>query len=495
MKKINKFLAFGLVAGVLVLPLPTKAIEKTENIYTHVNYEGEVKKSLVNNHLYMDQTGNIEDMSLLDSIVNLNGDETFTTDGNKVTWKGLGKDIFYQGVTTSELPMSIRITYSLDDKVLNAKDMVGKKGKVKIEYKFFNNSFLKSKNMYMPFTVMVATTMNNKENRGIKVVNGKVIDTGNKSYLVGLSSPGLYESMNLKEFKDFDKVIIEYETTSFSLNETYVVATPKLLDEMDFSVFDKMNDLYNSIHLMGNSMDKIESGAIALENGAEALVAGSKEIVDSLKTVKDAIGQLENGAGQLDAGILQVIAALDGASSMLDDPKINGSVANIQYLIGQNEQMISYLRQAGEIQNEQMIQLLEGNVTALTSVLETLNDMKTKITGMLSELHTALNTIEAGTRDLGANLTKVKTGVSKLHSGSLELNAGIVTLQTGVKTLSSGITELNQKGINVLENQVTHFNDYSKKARELAKLAEGYNGFASDNAEKSTFIYKIDGLG
>ncbi len=39
--------------------------------------------------------------------------ETYSTDGNKLTWDTDGKDIYYQGTTEQALPVSMKFTYYL----------------------------------------------------------------------------------------------------------------------------------------------------------------------------------------------------------------------------------------------------------------------------------------------------------------------------------------------------------------------------------------------
>ena len=46
----------------------------------------------------------------LKDIENVKGDETFTQSGNKVTWQADGNDIFYQGTSESELPVTQKLT-------------------------------------------------------------------------------------------------------------------------------------------------------------------------------------------------------------------------------------------------------------------------------------------------------------------------------------------------------------------------------------------------
>ena len=46
--------------------------------------------------------GDLSDVSDLKDIKNVKGDETFSQDGDELTWNTEDKDIYYQGTTTKE---------------------------------------------------------------------------------------------------------------------------------------------------------------------------------------------------------------------------------------------------------------------------------------------------------------------------------------------------------------------------------------------------------
>lgn len=50
------------------------------------------------------------------------------------------KDIYYQGTSDKNLPVSMKVTYYLDGKEISPKKLVGKSGKVKIRYEYENHS-------------------------------------------------------------------------------------------------------------------------------------------------------------------------------------------------------------------------------------------------------------------------------------------------------------------------------------------------------------------
>lgn len=110
-----------------------KDVDKDETVYVFAKANGDVDNILVNETLKnRDKSDKIEDTTDLKDIVNVKGDETFTQNGNKITWDAAGNEISYQGTTDKELPVSVKATYYLDGNEISPEDLAGKSGKVKI---------------------------------------------------------------------------------------------------------------------------------------------------------------------------------------------------------------------------------------------------------------------------------------------------------------------------------------------------------------------------
>ena len=75
-------------------------IGKEESVYLFSDASGKVHDTLVSDHLInKDKADRIEDQSSLSDIENVKGDETFSQNGEKLTWQADGHDIYYQGTS------------------------------------------------------------------------------------------------------------------------------------------------------------------------------------------------------------------------------------------------------------------------------------------------------------------------------------------------------------------------------------------------------------
>jgi len=523
MKK--KFLIGVLLTS--LLPMNVLALDKSENIYVNLDNSGKPYQTIINSHIHNTSFGELKDTTNLKNILNINGKETFELDNQNLTWNAFGNDIIYRGTSEKELPIKVDIKYYLDDEEKKIDDIIGQSGKVKIKINFTNDMYFKSKDMYAPFVVTVGTILDNT-NKNIEVTNGKVINTGTKNLLFSISAPGLYESTDIKEFKELNEITITYETTSFKLSDIYMIAKPKLLDENDLNVFDKMGELNSSINLIQENMDKIEQGSKALKKGTDALLSGSSEITNSLKEVSIAISKLQSGSIKLDDSLKEVISAITKAQDTLQNKDIEGSISQLVYLKDLNKSAIENLTKTNETLkpmyeqyidysqidlinlglnenqikeiltlkqtyegNTNLISLLQANNEALTKMITSLTELSKEMNSLLTLLKEALIQIEQGEQSLSDGISKLKSGIDKLYNGSISLNKGIKTLGNGINTLNSGIIELNDRGINTLSSMTNRYYNGSRKIEKWLKLKNEFKGFGSDNANDTTFIYKV----
>ena len=288
---IKKIIVCTLILSGLFQTTGVYALTKDESVYVKLNENGDVQSTSITEHLN-DYSGNIiNDKTTLNNIKNINGSEKFNLEGNDLIWETKGNDIFYQGKYNKDLPISIDVKYYLDGEEKTVNEMLGKKGNIRIDLTYKNNSYKnmningKSEKMYVPYMIVTTTLLNNDDNKNISVTNGKVIDNGVGSIVMAMSTPGLDESLKLNDLKDFNKVEINYYTESFELNSIYSVVTTSLFEDNSLNIFGEVNNLYKSIDLLQSNMDTI--------------VGASKELSDGTSQMNEGITQLNTRVQEL----------------------------------------------------------------------------------------------------------------------------------------------------------------------------------------------------
>ena len=285
MKKIfKKSIIWLLIVSSFIEATPVWALTKEENIYTKLNSNGTVTSKVIYEHLKGFNSPIVNDKTLLNNINNINGNEDYTKEDNKLTWTTKGNDIYYNGTTDKELPIKVNIKYYLDEKEYQAKDILGKKGHIKIIIKYENtlkkNVIINNKmeTLYTPFVIATTSFLSNTTNKNIQITNGKVIDNGNASIILGISSPGLYESLNMEQLKGIDTIELSYDTESFELSSIYAVATSKVLEDDDLNILNQLKGLYNKIDLLQSNMNLLVDGSKQIANGTEELNSAVRNI-------------------------------------------------------------------------------------------------------------------------------------------------------------------------------------------------------------------------
>lgn len=376
------------------------SLYKDESVYVKADASGKVNETTVTEWLKNPNNGKTEDVTELQNVENVKGDETYTTGSEgSVSWKSEGKDIYYQGTTDKELPVDVEITYTLDGKKVEAKDLKGKDGKLEMKVQYTNQSKEtvdvsgESVEMYTPFAMVTAMMLPNDEYTNVTIDHGKIVSDGDKNIVVGLGFPGLEENLNL-EGKDIDIDIpdsftITADVKNASVGPTMTVASSDVLEQFGLDEIDSFDDLSDSVG--------------ELENAAEQLTDGSAKAADGSSALADGSNTLATGAGTL----------ADGTSA------------------------------------------LATGVKTLADGVNTLNSKSGDLTKGVSDLATGVNDYTGGVSDLADGSSKVSAGAEGLKNGLETAQTGIEGLAEGVGTLRGGFEgdgTKNNPGANNLAN-------------------------------------------
>ena len=560
-KYLKKVINTTLAGAILFSTVPVSALTKKETVYTKLNSDGSVSDITVNDHLINnDKLENIDDLTDLKEIMNISGDESFTLNGNKLSFKAISNDIIYTGTTDKELPIKIDIKYYLNNEEKDVNDIIGATGKVKIVFNYRNISSCYrnvngvNKVLYTPFVITTGMILNNEYNSNIKVTNGKAISNGNSNIIVGIATPGLADSLGLQELNNLNKITISFETTRFEMPTVYSVATPKIIDNDDLKIFDKLTSISTSVDKLQTSIDSIEQGANDLLEGITKIDIGNNAIHDNLKLVTEKITELEQGSLKLEQGLETILEKLSSSESLLNNYISSESVTDMKLLIKSNTDTIEKLKTTNQNlkdtydlfglsnltnemimsldattysrlgltltpeeitaknlqlivvkatyensyeSNTKLITLLEKDNEAVATTLQTLNNASSNITKLMTTLTVALNDAKEGSKKIVDGTKNLKEGMELLTSNSKTLALGTDNLLDGGKKLTLGISDFNTKGINELSKYANKINNMAATSKELVKLSQSYGTFTMNNNKTNSetkFIMTIPAI-
>ncbi|MEE1033265.1 MAG: hypothetical protein U0L06_01695, partial [Agathobacter sp.] len=465
--------------------------DKDESVYLISDANGNVDKTIVVDHLKnKDKKDTIEDASNLKDITNVNGKETFDQNGDKITWQADGNDIYYQGTSSDEPPVSQKVTYYLDDKEISPEDLAGKSGKVKIRFDYTNNTtFTETVNgeqqtVSVPFAAVTALVLGDGF-KNVEVTNGKVEANDTTNVVLGYALPGLKDSLGIKdEDLDDDVTIPEYvevtadvEDFSLSTAMTFVVNASDFVssDGIDTSSLDDMigdlqdatkqlkdgsstladgaDTLSDGVGTLQSSLGTFADGMGSLQDGLKSYTAGASKINDGINTLGNSTGSLASGATQLNNGAKSLAAGtgtLSKGAATLDDgaatlksgaDKVNSGASNLKDGASKVNAGAASLMDGAVKANAGASSLKDG-AAKVNAGASSLKDGAAKVNEGASSLKDGASQVDAGASSLKDGVDKVNAGAANLKDGADKVNAGAANLKDGASDLSDGVNEL-----------------------------------------------------
>ena len=256
-------MAVVLGAGTVMAAASTgdNGLQKEETVYVNTTAGGEVTDVTVSDWLKNSgdsSNSEVKDASDLQDIKNVKGDETFTQNGNDLTWSTDGKDIYYQGKTEKNLPVSVGIKYYMDGTEVSPEALAGKTGHLKMEVTYTNTSKTtktvngKKTDIYSPFVMVTGMILSTDNFSNITVDNGKVISDGSRNVVVGFGMPGMKESLDMSsdiadEVNIPEGFTVEADVTDCEMNSTFTVALTDIFKDIDLNDVDGLDELKDSM--------------------------------------------------------------------------------------------------------------------------------------------------------------------------------------------------------------------------------------------------------
>ena len=534
----NKIIAGGVILAILVMQtIPVFGVAKDETVYTKVKNNGEIYQTIVNTHLKnIEELEELGDISILEDIENVNGNEEFTQNGNKMVWKANKKDIYYQGKTDKEIPIKCEITYKLDGEEISADEIAGKSGLVEITVKYENKDEHevqingKTEKMYTPFVVVLGTIVDNAKASNISVSSGKIIDNGKNTIVAGIALPGMQESLgvNKEDIEIPNSITITLDATEFEMENMYSYITPKIFENSDIENLDKLDELYDQMNLLKSASTQIVKGATSLNEGVSTLSNKTNKFSEAVKTYTDGVNtvnvnyqKIDNGIQTLDNGVTTLkngansinkgVNELSTGITSLNQGVKAGKTQAEQTLTDSKESLlkgIDLLIQGKDQETagiEQVVKL--GNTSLGTGI-------KTSINQNLSNVNTAINQVlqnenleftEAQKQAIGQVLVQldttainnqIDTAVQTATNKEIETIEGISNSKDGIKenlkTMKTQSETQFDQGISAISNGFDQIIEGTNTLQSAVdnKLAKGtselYNGTESLKQGSST---------
>lgn len=360
-------------------------------------------------YVFNDASGNKNHITVNEKITDANGNETL----NKTE-------------SSENAPVTMKVTYKLDGKEIKPEDLAGKSGKVTIRFDYTNNQKKtvtvngKKQTVCVPFTMITGMMLPTDVFSNVEVTNGKLTKVGDNIVAVGMTMPGLKDTMNLKfNDKSLDLDIPEYfeltaDVKDFSLDMTMSVATSNLLSDMNADDI-TLDDLKKTVASLDDAATQLADGTVSLQDGTQ-------QLSDAIPALTDGVDQLNTGASSLKDGIYAyadgAASAYEGSVSLNDNMKAYADGIGTLYNTLKDNNLDSSVASAadGASQLAAGAATLDAGIDSALSGAGQLVTGANALTGGLTELMGGSNKLAAGTAQLKTNLEDGKTKASESYS-------------------------------------------------------------------------------
>ena len=493
------------------------AVYKEETVYVNADATGTIDEITVSNWLKNSGSvsGSLTDASTLKDIKNVKGDETFKASGDTLTWNTDGEDIYYQGTTDQDLPVSVKLTYYLDGKEIKPADLKGKSGHLKIQVDYTNKEKKtvsvdgKQEEVYTPFVMMTGMILPNETFSNVTIDNGKVISDGSKNIVVGFGMPGMKESLNLDESKTEDLTIpeslcVEADVTDFTMSSTFTVALTDLLDDIDFDNIVDVDSLKSSLDELEDAALQLVSGSDTLADGAGKLADGVNSYTEGADTLNDAIQKYLGSNGELNGSVTEYVNGVnkvvkgvqdytDGTNALADgvtayiggEQQLKEGAKGLLALSDGLTEMQKGINQLygnldGKLEDENDKDLLAGAnqlAEGTAKLQKSFNDESVKalfaqVNGMLATGESLISDAAGLQTQLGTIQGQITQSAGQISSELQVMGEAATSLQESVATVNTEIEKRNQilaNDRNQIEQVKSKLTGLTAKDRELTQ--------------------------
>lgn len=520
---------------------------KDETVYVMTNGTGKATSVKVVSWLKnFDDVRSLKDVTELENIINIKGNETFKTEGGEIVFDTNGNDIYYEGtIDASKLPVNMEITYKLDGKDIPQEDLVGKSGHItmKVEFSSVEKRTVKVNNteyeVYVPFVALSAGMFSQDKFSNITIDNGKILSNGNYQVVCGFGVAGINENLDNKELKELllNGYTIEADVENFEAPYMMTYVGNQLLNDIDVSEINDVSDIFDKVSLLTDSGNALLDGANSLSEGVAMIVEQVAPLKDSVNKLNeytisfkenayyisgktnelaDGIAKLNVGASTLNSKVNELVTGTKnfktGTVTLYNGLKLMKSkLSTVQTdlvnarayynnIVTQNKATIDALNQAAasmgsltltkaQIDSIEGYYQAVGAVSALDTVIAKFNAKDPTTNMTISE---SVAVLVNGGKAVDDGAQTIYESAQKLYNeGTSVLLQGTAGANEGAKALAAGLTEYADKmgeyqtGVETLNGKVPQLVEGLNQLNEgVTKLNDGMKQFVEEGINK-----------
>ncbi len=574
-----------------------------ETVYTVLTESGKVKNTVVIDWLRAEGKGKlrVEDIEPDGKVEPLKktpkpeireGKLIFAVDSEKFA------DLYYEIETRKELPLSFEIRYYLDNREISPTQLPGKSGHLKVTVKIKNrlkfeesiesvdaqgNESYETTEICTPLFVVANLNLDSSKFNNIKVENGFLSVQGSKYALSWFAFP-----------QDEATISFEADAKDIEIPSMIISAMPRLPQEVSVNMIDQFKGLYKGLTglekltgahrmILSQLEENIDPSRLVALNQIPAnmknLAVGLNQTADGIKQISkltdaqvmmlseiinsidpesfNSISTLKGGLEQVKSGVDQIVqllqtyevllnqleaynqSAIEKAQQLEGSTSDTATLEDLKNVLYAERNIISTLKNGGEIQPGQTVPGLHDTISDLSSISDSLGSIIPQLDTMQSSLKQnfsvlkeslevlkdggqlqgnylpGLTTVAFSLSQLSMALNNMEDGVSmaaektyalsELPTMFFQLKNAIRTVLDGGKMMGREVPGMNMtetglkemaEGINSGTEKMSFGKAYQDRLKELADEYDTFLGRVEKEnySGRVRFIFKVEAV-
>lgn len=545
----------GLLAGYTTLPAfaAESSTKKEEIVYANLSSSGSTDKLYVVNRF---DTGDIIDYGNYDSVKNLTSNDAITEENGTIRIHSDADSLYYQGnLSNKELPWNISIHYYLNGRQVQADELAGANGALKIKLSIKKNN-AGDENFYKGFALQSTVTLDAKTCSDIKAKDATISNVGGNKQLSYITLPGKGADYTITaNVTDFEMDPISINAMQLNLNidldtseltdtlSTLESATKQLsegaenvhtgtkkittgatqLNEASASLKKGTGSLKSGVTSLNKGIKTVNASLKTLNKKSKNLKSGSKQTLTALTTIQTAVSGIEmdtealttlaSSSTQIKQGIQSLtagLATMDNSITTYQQSLTAAGITDMDAYINQHDAACTALKQIPG--TDSIVALLNADKAYIQGSSTLINGMDAALDPSTGTLRTgaialqnnyetfdaSIQSMVSSLSSLAVNLTTLQTGINTLVENYRKLDNGITEYTAGVAKLQKGYQEIvkgSAKAVSGTKELYTGTNRMAKGTNALAQSLTTLSDGTSELADKSREFYeKTDGI-
>ncbi len=300
---------------------------KRERVFAVLDASGEQQTVIDSIHLQNDDgLDTITDLTSLTDVENMSGHETFTLEGETLTWQANGNDITYQGKSEKALPVKPSIAVKVNGEEVSADTLSDVSGEIELTVTYTADA---------PYVAMTVVPLPEEGLTDITMENAMLMKEGSRQVIVGYAVLGVDEKLELP-----DHFTVKATADHAEISWMMTIATSEPIDALCSELTEDAEDLTeakdNAVELLtalanGTELPEMSGDWKTLVDTINELTDGVQQLSDGAVSLKDGADQLTDGIASLETGLTTLTEnneTLTSAASQLFDAVL--ATANTQ---------------------------------------------------------------------------------------------------------------------------------------------------------------------